>query len=85
MEGGASEEGGVEWDFLGPDKKLGIDIGKELMNLTKEEASDLRREGTEIIERAFASKFITSLRTPNSPVNRPNLPRWQIKIWLAED
>ncbi len=57
MEGGASEEGGVEWDFLGPDKKLGIDIGKELMNLTKEEASDLRREGTEIIERAFASKF----------------------------
>jgi hypothetical protein len=28
-----------------------------LMNLTKEEASDLRREGTEIIERAFASKF----------------------------
>jgi hypothetical protein len=56
--GDGPPEDGVEWtDFLGPDGKLGIDIGKELMNLTREEADELKREGTEIIERAFASKL----------------------------
>lgn len=54
---GPPPESDVDWNFLGPDGKLGIDIGKDLMNLTPEEAADLKREGTEVIERAFASKF----------------------------
>jgi hypothetical protein len=56
--GDGPPEDDVEWtNFLGPDGKLGIDIGKELMNLTREEADELKREGTEIIEQAFASKL----------------------------
>jgi len=54
---GPPPESDVDWNFLGPDGKLGIDIGKDLMNLTPEEAADLKREGAEVIERAFASKF----------------------------